>query len=140
MNENVRLMSEPLNYQAAVESVSDPAAGGIAVFAGTTRSEVSRGRTLIALEYEAYSEMAVSQLAELVAEARQRWPVTKALVWHRTGRVPVGEPSVVIAVSTPHRAEAFGACHWIIDELKRVVTIWKKEVWDDAVHSWVNTD
>jgi molybdopterin synthase catalytic subunit len=126
---------------AAVAFVTDPAAGGIAVFLGTTRAETAPdGRALLALDYDAYAEMAVEHLQRLVATARQQWPVTKVAVLHRLGRVAVGEPSVVIAVSTPHRADAFDACRFLIDELKRDVPIWKREAWDDGSASWVHPD
>jgi molybdopterin synthase catalytic subunit len=117
----------------------DGAAGGIAVFLGTTRDETSGdGRALVALDYEAYVEMADAQLRKLAAEARQRWPVIKLAIVHRVGRVEIGKPSVVIAVACPHRGEAFDACRWIIDTLKNHVAIWKKEVWADGSGTWVH--
>lgn len=124
--------------EAALSFVSDPAAGGIDVFLGTTRGERNAdGRDLVALDYEAYPEMALSQMRDLAARARQRWPVAKLAVVHRVGRVPVGEASVLIAVSCPHRAEAFDACRWLIDTLKAEVPIWKKEIWSDGSGRWV---
>ena len=133
------LLAEPLDAAAAVTFVSAPAAGGIDVFLGTTRAERNAGgRELIALDYEAFAEMATQQLNDLATRARKRWPIVKLALLHRTGRVPVGEPSVLIAVSTPHRAESFEACRWLIDMLKRDVAIWKKEVWADGSASWVD--
>ena len=82
--------------------------------------------------------MALNQLQSLAAAARQRWPILKLALLHRIGRVPVGEPSVIIAVSTPHRADAFEACRFLIDELKKDVAIWKKEVWSDGTGTWVH--
>jgi molybdopterin synthase catalytic subunit len=109
------------------------------VFLGTTRAETAPdGRQLLALDYDAYPEMAVAQLHRLVAAARGRWPVTKAAVLHRLGRVAVGEPSVIIAVSTPHRADAFEACRFLIDQLKVDVPIWKQEIWDVGGGTWVH--
>lgn len=132
------LSTVPLDAAADVASVCDPGAGGIAVFLGTTRAETSPdGRHLVALDYEAYPEMAGAQLAELAAQARRRWPITKLVLRHRVGRVPLAEPSVLIAVATPHRAEAFDACRWLIDTLKAEVAIWKKEVWSDGSGRWV---
>lgn len=115
-------------------------AGAIDVFLGTTRSELHRetGQPLEALDYEAYAEMALPQLHTLAAAARSQWPVLKLAVLHRTGRVAVGEPSVLIAVSTPHRAEAFAACQFLITALKADVAIWKKEVWADGSGTWVH--
>src|SRR5450432_2537693 len=120
----ITLTPDPLPFASAIGYVSDPSAGGIAVFLGTTRAETdSTGRTLIALDYEAYAEMAQSQLDALARRARERWPIIRITLLHRTGRVAIGEPSVLIAVSTPHRAEAFEACKWLIDTLKAEVAI-----------------
>jgi molybdopterin synthase catalytic subunit len=119
-----------------VQLVTDGTAGGIDVFLGTTRAEMSEGKKLVALEYEAYLEMAEQQLRDLAKGARQRWPIVKLAIMHRVGTVLVGEPSVIIAISTPHRSEAFEACRWIIDTLKKEVAIWKKEVWEDGSGTW----
>jgi molybdopterin synthase catalytic subunit/GNAT superfamily N-acetyltransferase len=126
-----------LHAGSIVQLVSDPAAGGIDVFLGTTRAETTGGKKLIALEYEAYHAMAEQQLRDLAKRVREQWPIIKLAIIHRVGTVPLGEPSVVIAVSTPHRAEAFDACRWIIDTLKKEVAIWKKEVWEDGKGTWV---
>lgn len=129
----------PLDVAAAVAFVSTPAAGGIGVFLGTTRGESHPDgrRRLVALDYEAYEPMAVKQMHALASAARARWPIVRLALLHRTGRVALAEPSVVIAVSTPHRAESFEACRWLIDTLKIDVPVWKKEVWDDGSGSWV---
>jgi molybdopterin synthase catalytic subunit len=131
--DSIRITSDPLDVAAAVQAVTCPEAGGIDVFAGATRAEVhpDLGR-LLALDYEAYEPMAAAEIGRLLAQARARWPIVRAAVWHRTGRVAVGAPSVVIAVSTPHRAEAFAACQFLIDELKKSVPIWKKEVYESS--------
>jgi molybdopterin synthase catalytic subunit len=134
----IGLVAGSLDVGGAVASVSDGAAGGIAVFLGTTRAEAhADGRALIALDYEAYPEMAGKQLADLAERARAQWPVARLALLHRTGRVAVGEPSVLIAVATPHRAEAFEACRWLIDTLKAEAAIWKQEIWADGTMSWV---
>jgi molybdopterin synthase catalytic subunit len=118
--------------------VVDPAAGGVAVFVGTTRAEQSpAGQALAALDYEAYADMALEAMRSLAARARERWPIVKLALLHRVGRVAVGEASVVVAVSCGHRAEAFEACRWLIDTLKAEVPIWKKEEWADGSASWV---
>jgi molybdopterin synthase catalytic subunit len=135
----VEIIPTPLSVELATASVQDPSAGGIVVFAGTTRAEKNAdGRELVALEYEAYEKMALEQMRKLADQAQEKWPITKLTLLHRVGRVEVKEPSVIIAVSTPHRAQAFEACRWLIDELKKDVAIWKKEVWDDASGSWVH--
>jgi molybdopterin synthase catalytic subunit len=135
----IQLQAEPIDASVVIEFVASPQAGGIDVFLGTTREERhADARELIALDYEAYEDMAVKQLRELAAEARRRWPVVKLAIVHRTGRVKLAEPSVVIAVACPHRGGAFEACRWIIDTLKKDVAIWKKEVWSDGSGSWVH--
>ena len=135
----ISLTPDPLDAARCVAFVTDPHAGGVAVFLGTTRAERRNdGVDLVALDYDAYGEMATRQLHDLAARARGRWPVLKLALLHRTGRVALGEPSVVIAVSTPHRAEAFEACRWLIDTLKAEAAIWKKEVWSDGSGSWVD--
>lgn len=135
----VQIIAEPLDVARAISFVADPVAGGVAVFLGTTRCEdsVKRGE-LVALDYEAYADMALRQLNEIAGAARDKWPVARLAILHRTGRVALAEPSVVIAVSCPHRGEAFDACRWIIDTLKKDVAIWKKEVWSDGSGTWVH--
>ena len=132
----IEIAGEPLDAARAIAFVSATAAGGIAVFLGTTRAEGN----LLALDYEAYEEMALKQLRELAAAARSKWPIVKLALLHRTGRVKLAEPSVVIAVSTPHRAESFEACRFLIDSLKKDVAVWKKEVWADGTGSWIHPD
>ena len=135
----VELRDVPIDVTAVIGHVYDGSAGGIAVFLGTTRAEKhADGRQLVALDYEAYREMAEKQLRDLADEARRRWPIAKLAVVHQVGRVEIGKPSVVIAVAGPHRAEAFEACRWIIDTLKKDVAIWKKEVWADGSGTWVH--
>ena len=107
------------------------------LFLGTTR-ELTDGRQTVALDYEAYNEMAERQLADLEAEARRRWPVIECSITHRLGRVPPTEASVAIAVSTTHRRDAFEAGQWLIDSLKHDVPIWKREQWSDGTQEWVH--
>ena len=138
-NDWIEITAEPLPTADVVTFVHDPTAGGIDVFLGTTRAEKNgRGQELLSLDYEAYHDMALRQLQELSRRARERWPIIKLALLHRTGPVGLGEPSVVIAVSTPHRAESFEACRFLIDELKRDVAIWKKEVWAGGGTTWVD--
>jgi molybdopterin synthase catalytic subunit len=133
----IELQAEPIPIERVVSFVSSGLAGGIDVFLGTTRAETNpSGRRLTALDYEAYRAMATSQLRGLAARARGQWPITRLAVLHRVGRVAVGQPSVIIAVATPHRAEAFAACRWLIDTLKAEAAIWKKEIWDDGAETW----
>lgn len=133
----IQIVPHPIGSEA--DAVRDGRAGGVGVFLGCTRAEThADGRRLLALDYEAYHDMALKQLHDLAAEARRRWPIVKLAILHRVGRVGLGEPSVVIAVSTPHRGDAFDACRWLIDTLKRDVAIWKKEVWEDGGATWVH--
>jgi molybdopterin synthase catalytic subunit len=133
----IEILDSPLSVEAAVRFVAEGSAGGINVFLGTTRAETNpAGQRLIALDYEAYTEMALERLTALAASAAGQWPMVKMAILHRVGRVAVAEPSVIIAVSCPHRAESFAACKWLIDQLKIDVPIWKKEVWEDGTGSW----
>ena len=111
--------------------------GAVCTFLGTVR-DLTGDRQTVALEYEAYGEMALKKLAELESEARSRWPIIDLAVVHRTGKLDPGEVSVVVAVSTPHRHQAFEACRWLIDTLKEVVPIWKRERWSDGQEEWIH--
>jgi molybdopterin synthase catalytic subunit len=133
----IQLTDQPIDTAALVDGARHPQAGAVVLFLGTTR-ELTGDRQTVALEYEAYREMAERQLAELESEARRRWPVIECTIVHRLGRVPPSEASVAIAVSTPHRADAFAAGQWLIDSLKRDVPIWKREEWADGTTEWVH--
>lgn len=111
---------------ALVRAVRHPAAGAVAVFLGTTRNE-NAGRRVVRLEYEAFTRMAEREMRRLAAEALRRWRLRRVAMVHRVGLVPVGQTSVGIAVSAGHREEAFTACRWLIDRLKEMVPIWKRE-------------
>jgi molybdopterin synthase catalytic subunit len=123
-----RLSEEPLSADSAIAEVRDDGAGAIATFIGTTRAR-SRGREVVHLEYEAYEGMAEQVMAELAAELAERHELCKVAIHHRVGLVEIGDTSVVIAVSAPHRAAALAACKEAIDELKVSVPLWKKETY-----------
>ena len=133
----IEITSEPLDFAALAASVRTDQAGAVCVFMGTVR-EMTAGRRTVHLEYEAHIEMAHKQMADLETEARARWPILETALAHRVGKLELGAISVVVAVSCPHRADAFEACRWLIDELKRVVPIWKKEVWADGEQAWIH--
>ncbi len=133
----IEITSEPLDFAALAASVRTDQAGAVCVFMGTVR-EMTAGRRTVHLEYEAHVEMACKQIGDLETEARARWPILEAALAHRVGKLELGAISVVVAVSCPHRADAFEACRWLIDELKRVVPIWKKEVWADGEQAWIH--
>ena len=130
-----RLSAEPLSLDAAVAEVAGAGAGAIATFTGTVRDR-SRGRDVIRLEYEAYEGMAEKVMADLAAELKTRYKLCEIAIHHRTGPVEIGEPSVVIAVSAPHRADALAACKEAIDTLKQTVPLWKKELYEGG-EEWV---
>jgi molybdopterin synthase catalytic subunit len=115
--------------------VADDRAGGIATFVGTVRRE-SRGRTVVHLEYEAYDGMAEQVMEQIADELRARHDLCAIAIHHRTGRVGIGEPSVAIAISAPHRQDALAACKEAIDTLKERVPLWKKEVYEGG-EEWV---
>jgi molybdopterin converting factor subunit 1 len=123
-----RLTEGPLNLTAVVVEVVDERAGAIATFLGTVRAQ-SRGRDVIALEYEAYEDMAEQVMAEIAEEVEERYDLCKVAISHRTGRVDVGGTSVAIAVSAPHRQDALAACADVIEALKGRVPLWKKELY-----------
>ena len=130
-----RLSAEPLSLDAVVAEVRSERAGAIATFIGTTRIE-SRGRTVEHLDYEAYEGMAERVMAEIADGLKQRYDVCDIAIHHRTGRVDLGEASVVIAVSAPHRQDALAACKDAIDTLKENVPLWKKEVYEGG-EEWI---
>jgi MoaE-MoaD fusion protein len=130
-----RLIQGPVNLTAVVVAVVDERAGAIASFLGTVRAQ-SRGRDVIALEYEAYEEMAQDVMAEIAAEVDERYDLCKVAITHRFGRVEVGEISVTIAVSAPHRQDALSACADVIEALKARVPLWKKELYEGG-EEWI---
>ena len=129
------LSGEPLSLDAVVREVATDRAGAIATFTGTTRIE-SRGRQVVHLDYEAYEGMAEQVMAELAEELKRRYDLCEVAIHHRVGRVGIGETSVVIAVSAPHREAALAACKEAIDTLKETVPLWKKEVYEGG-EEWI---
>lgn len=123
----IQITRDPLDRNALIAAVTHASVGGIITFEGVVRDN-ARGKQVHHLEYDVYPEMAIQQIRAIVTEAEQRWEVERVAVAHRFGRLEIGEASVIIVVATPHRAEAFEACRYIIDKLKTTVPIWKKEV------------
>jgi molybdopterin synthase catalytic subunit/molybdopterin converting factor small subunit len=130
-----RLTPDPIEVGAVIAEVADERAGAIATFLGTTRIE-SRGRTVVHLEYEAYEGMAEKVMAEIAEALSARYDLCKVAITHRIGRVGIGEASVAIAVSAPHREHALAACKEAIDTLKVDVPLWKKEVYEGG-EEWI---
>ena len=131
------LVREPLDPAALEARVGHPSCGACVCFTGTTREE-NRGKRVVRLEYEAFEKMAGPEMERIFERCRAEQPDARLrmLVAHRIGIVAVGEPSVVIAVASPHRAPAFAACRFLIDELKRTLPVWKKEIYADGAH-WI---
>ena len=130
-----RLSAEPLSLDAVVREVQRDEAGAIATFTGTTRNH-SRGRSVHYLDYEAYEGMAEATMRGLADELKERYDLLEVAIHHRTGRVDIGEPSVMIAVSSAHRGDALAACKEAIDTLKETVPLWKKEVYEGG-EEWI---
>jgi molybdopterin synthase catalytic subunit len=125
------LTNDRLDPAAVAALVEDPGCGAAVTFVGNVRRE-NEGREVDYLEYEAYPGMAEAKMAEIGQEIAQRWGLDRVAIAHRLGRCEVGEASIVIAVASPHRREAFEACHYAIDRVKEIVPIWKREVWKDG--------
>lgn len=133
----IALTTDPIDYTASVERVRSHLAGAVVLFLGTVR-EMTAGRQTTALDYDAYPEMALKKMQELEDEARRRWPVIEVEILHRLGHLELGDISVSIALSCPHRTDAFDAGRFLIDEFKVIVPIWKKENWADGTTEWVH--
>lgn len=131
----IRLQSEPIDVGSLVADARGDGDGAVALFLGTVRN-VSAGKGVLFLEYEAYPGMAEREMERIAAEATETFGIHRVAIAHRVGRVEIGEPSVVIAVSAPHRAAAMDACRFVIDRLKTSVPIWKREHFDDGA-VWV---
>ncbi|SDM81608.1 molybdenum cofactor biosynthesis protein MoaE [Siphonobacter aquaeclarae] len=127
----IAVTDQPIDIQACLDAVQSERAGAVDVFIGTVRNH-NNARSVVRLEYESFDSMAIRKMTELAEEAARRWPVEKIAIVHRKGVLSIGDVAVVIAVATPHRAESFEACRWVIDTLKQVVPIWKKEIYDDG--------
>jgi molybdopterin synthase catalytic subunit len=133
----IQLTNELIDTQAILADVAHPHAGAVVLFLGTTR-QITKGRETASLDYECYPEMATKKLSELESQARERWPLLNCIVVHRLGHLAIGEASIAIAVSSPHRRDAFEAGQWLIDTIKEVVPIWKQENWLSGTSEWVH--
>jgi molybdopterin synthase catalytic subunit len=132
-----RVTNQPIDLNELVRYVTDPEAGAIATFIGTTRNN-NEGRKVIALDYEAYPEMAEKELTRIGDDANKQWPICRMAIVHRLGPVQIGEASVIIVVSSAHRDAAFAASRFAIEEIKKTVPIWKKEVFEGG-EVWIGT-
>jgi molybdopterin synthase catalytic subunit len=131
----IKISSEPINVLSCIEKVMSTGSGGIDVFIGTVR-DMTKGKKVVRLEFEAYEQMALGEMSKIAAFVIVKWHVDKIVIHHRVGVLSVGDVPVVIAVSAAHRDAAFEACRYAIDTLKQTVPIWKKEVFEDG-EQWV---
>ncbi len=131
----IEITDGPIAVDRILREVADPRAGAVVLFLGVVRDN-ARGRHVESLEYEAYEALARREMEKIAATIGARWPVTRVAMIHRTGHLEVGEASVAVGVSAPHRAEAFEAARFAIDTLKLTVPIWKKEIWEGG-EAWV---
>lgn len=131
----LRIVDGPIDVAAVRAAVDDPGFGAVLVFEGVGRNDFE-GRPVAALEYEAWNEVAEAALGLIAAEVKDRWPGARLAVVHRTGRVAIGEASIVVAVGAPHRDEAYQASRYAIDTLKLRLPIWKKELYADG-SAWI---
>lgn len=132
----IKITEKSIDVQKVIDTASSLNAGAVNVFIGTVRN-AANGKKVLWLEYEAYESMAVGEIKKIMDEASHRWPLLGWAVCHRIGTLKPGEVSVVIAVSTPHRADSFDACEFLIDSIKQKVPIWKKEVFEDG-EEWIS--
>src|SRR5947207_15810557 len=133
----VQLTTDKIEYDVLTERVRIADCGAVVTFLGTVR-DLTDGKVTAALDYEAYPGMAEKKMAEIEQETRSRWPVGDMMMVHRLGHMDLGDISVAVAVSCPHRHQAFDACRYAIDRLKEFVPIWKKENWADGTTEWVH--
>ncbi len=136
MPETFLITRRPIDTAAVMRSVKDESAGGTVLFLGTVRNR-SHGKEVTGLEYEAYTEMAEKRMKEIAKTAKEKWPVMKIAMVHRYGELKVGEVSVAVAVSSEHRGDAFQACRYAIDTIKRSLPLWKKEKMKSGAGVWV---
>lgn len=133
----IELTHDVIDYHQLTEDVRSDQAGAVVLFLGTVR-EMTGDRRTLALDYDAFPAMAIAKMEELEAQAREKWPVINVAISHRLGHLELGEISVAVAVSSPHRDVAFEAGRFLIDTLKVTVPVWKKENWDDGTTEWVH--
>lgn len=135
----IEITHKPIETEKIIASVQSDQAGASVLFVGTTRQFTGDKETL-KLDYECYESMAIRKMQQLSDQARQQWPIEKCSIVHRVGTIELGEASIAVAVSTPHRAASFEAAQWLVDTLKKQVPIWKREYWADGSREWVHPD
>ncbi len=134
-----KITNDDIELGDVIRAVETEDAGAIVHFLGVVRNN-TEGREVSYLEYEAYPPMAEKKMAEIAQEIHEKWGLNRVAMIHRVGRLEIGEVSVAVAVASPHRKEAFEACHYAMNRLKQIVPIWKREVWTDGEEEWVKPD
>lgn len=132
----MHLTRDPLDLDILLAEIRAPERGGTCTFLGTVRNDDG----VIAIDYSAYETMALEEIERILGEARERWPEARVTLQHRLGVIPAGEASIAIAAAAPHRDEAFSACRHVIEEIKKRLPIWKKEMYADGTAHWGGTD
>ncbi len=138
MNSAVQILATTIDPTDVINLVKSNDSGAVNVFIGTVRDS-TQNRKVMSLEFEAYKKMALKELAKIVDQVKERWPINEIAIHHRVGELAIGDIPVVIAVSSPHRQQGFEACQFAIDTLKKTVPIWKKEIFADG-EEWVSAD
>jgi len=133
----IEITSDPIDTAAVLASVQSNNAGASVLFVGTTR-EMTEGKRTLKLDYQCYQAMAIKKMADILEEAQTRWNLIACSIVHRIGTVELGEASIAVAVSSPHRVDSFESAQWMVDTLKRDVPIWKQEHWADGSTEWVH--
>ncbi|MEO1653418.1 MAG: molybdenum cofactor biosynthesis protein MoaE [Bacteroidota bacterium] len=131
----IQITDQAIEIARLIQETSSEKAGALSVFLGTVRNH-TQNKTVVGLEYEAYEGMALKKMEEIALQASKQWPIESLNITHRVGKLKIGEVAVLIAVATPHRQQSFEACQFLIDTLKEVVPIWKKEIFEDG-EVWV---
>ena len=134
-----KITSDEIELGDVIRAVETGDAGAIVHFLGVVRNN-TEGREVSYLEYEAYPPMAEKKMAEIAQEIHEKWGLDRVAIIHRVGRLEIGEVSVAVAIASPHRKDAFEACHYAMNRLKQIVPIWKREVWTDGEEEWVKPD
>jgi molybdopterin synthase catalytic subunit len=130
----MHLTRHPIEVDALLAEVQGPERGGTSVFVGTVRSEAD----VTGIDYSAYETMAFAEIERILNDAKAQWPETRVMLQHRLGLIPVGEASIAIAAAAPHRDDAFAACRYVIEQVKKRLPIWKKEMHADGTATWVD--
>jgi molybdopterin synthase catalytic subunit len=135
----IEITEDSIDTDQVLKSVQSSQAGASVLFVGTTR-QYTGGKETLRLDYDCYQEMALKKMESLREQAMAKWPIEECSIVHRIGTVELGESSIAVAVSTPHRADSFEAAQWLVDTLKKEVPIWKREHWADGSREWVHPD